>query len=94
MNRRFSTLTPMQCLVLSHLAPLGTEGISCTQLSKHAGVSRASLYVLVRRLDKDKLVRRRHVQVAGRPERQVVYAITAAGLKARARYARDLGLRT
>jgi hypothetical protein len=87
------TMSPLQCRVVSFLAfDGGRKGISCTDLAKIAGIERAVLYVLVRRLATQKWVRRRQARVPGRNEHQVLYAVTAAGMKARARYARELGL--
>jgi DNA-binding MarR family transcriptional regulator len=93
MNRRWSVISPTECRILSDLLRLaGNGGISPTSLATLCGFSRASLYVHLRRLDRRGLVRRRRVRVRGRNERQVLYAATAAGRRARERFAFECGV--
>lgn len=87
------TMSPLQCRVLSLVAEIGGQsGVSCTRLAVFAHISRPVLYVLVRRLAFKKWLRRRRVRVPGGNSMQVLYAVTATGLKARERYAAELHL--
>jgi DNA-binding MarR family transcriptional regulator len=89
-------LSPLECRVLSELAIAGKAGISPTMLASWVQVSRASLYVLLRRLAgmQPPHVRREPQRVPGRNGNQVLYAITPTGQRARERFAKDVGLRT
>lgn len=97
-HRDHFAMSPLQCRVLSVLAAHGgTDGISCTRLAQMAGISRPVLYVLVRRLAARRWAKRSTITLRGpgrrdTPETHVLYAITAAGLKARERYAAELHL--
>lgn len=97
-HRGHFTMSPLQCRVLSLLAAHGgRDGISCTRLAHLAKVSRPVLYVLVRRLAARRWAKRSTIILRGpgrrdAPETHVLYAITAAGAKARARYAFELGV--
>lgn len=92
------TMSPLQCRVISLLASHGGgDGISCTQLAKLARISRPVLYVLVRRLAAKRWAKPRRVVLRGpgrrdAPVTQVLYAVTATGLKARERFAAELHL--
>jgi DNA-binding MarR family transcriptional regulator len=85
-------LSPLEVRVLSELRHF-RRGTSPTNLARHVGVARASLYVILRRLAKRRCVSRERQRVPGRNEHQVLYAITAAGRKARSDFARKVGLR-
>lgn len=92
------TMSPLQCRVLSIMAAHGGDaGISCTRLAKLARISRPVLYVLVRRLAAMRWAKRHTLVLRGpgrrdAPITQVLYAVTAAGLKARERFATELHL--
>lgn len=93
MNRRWSSISPTECRILSDLLAVGgKDGISPTSLGLLTGHSRASLYVHLRRLAGRKLVRRRRVRMPGRSGYQVLYAITAKGIKARQLFAFACGV--
>lgn len=92
------TMSPLQCRVLSILAAHGgDDGIGCTHLAKLTRISRPVLYVLVRRLAARRWAKPHQVVLRGKgrrdaPKTYVLYAVTAAGLKARERFAAQLHL--
>lgn len=97
-HRPHFIMSPLQCRVLSLLAAHGgSDGISCTRLAKLARISRPVLYVLVRRLAAKRWAKSQRVVMRGpgrrdTPTTHVLYAVTAAGLRARQRYAAELHL--
>lgn len=91
MRRRPKILSPLECRILSDLQH-HPDGVSCTQLARDTDQSRQTLYVLVRRMARAEQVRRRYARVPGGNQRQVLYTITAAGRKARERFAEHVGL--
>lgn len=86
-------ITPLEVRVLSELRHCRKHGTSPTDLARRGGLSRASLYVLLRRLAKRRFVSRRRDHGAEGNQLRVFYTITAAGLKAREVFARAVGLR-
>jgi DNA-binding PadR family transcriptional regulator len=82
----------MECRILSELAILPFGGVSCRQLARAARLSEGTLYVLLGRLANSKRVLRQRAPLIRCGGQQVLYTITAKGLKARERFARDVGL--
>jgi DNA-binding IclR family transcriptional regulator len=86
------TLSPLECVALSFLLVGGRkDGLSPTALSALSGLSRPVLYVMLRRLFTRKLVRQRTTKRAEGGV-QTIYFITAAGERARAAFAFELGV--
>jgi DNA-binding MarR family transcriptional regulator len=82
-------VSPMQCRLLSELALHPRDGVSPTSLARAAGFNRPTTDALLKRLRDARMVR---AERAGEIRSQVRYIITAKGEKARARFARDVGL--
>jgi DNA-binding PadR family transcriptional regulator len=91
------TMSPLQCRILSLLAGSGgRDGLSYAALSQIAKVDRPTLYVLMRRMAAAKWVKRSTIILRGPgrrdvPETHALYAVTAAGIKARRRFSQELG---
>lgn len=82
------TLAPQQCQVLSAMVrTVSTTGLGYQDLHLFTHLSRPILYNICRRLVARKLARK-----VGKPQTDVRYVITAAGRKARERYAFELGV--
>jgi len=85
-----TTVSPLECRVLSELALHPNEGLSPKGLSDAAEVDRACIYAIFQRLRDAKMVK---AERAGAVRSQVRYIITPKGIKAREAFAREVGLR-
>lgn len=90
--RRVGGLSALEAKLLSALTRCADErGASPTDLAARLDLPRPTLYTMLGRFRKDKLVRRTPDPTPEAPQR-VLYAITAKGIKARERFAFEVGV--